>query len=454
MDVVVIETPPLGDRSYLVHDGTVALVVDPQRDTDRLEAAVREAGVRVTHVAETHIHNDYLSGGLQLARAHRAQYLVNAADEVAFERTPVRDGDVVAVGRLRVRVLATPGHTHTHLSYIVEDGAEQAVFSGGSLLYGSVGRTDLVRPEDTGGLTRDQYASVRRLAAAASPEAALYPTHGFGSFCSSGPAARAASSTLAEQLAGNHALTDRDEDHFVRELIANLSAYPSYYAHMAPVNRHGAGPADLAVPESLDPEELQRRLRAGEWVVDVRNRVAYASSHLRGSVSFEYGRGSSFTAYLGWVLPWNRPLTLLGSRTEVEHAIRDLSRIGFESPDASVGAGPGDWAPEAATADYPRVDWEAVPRRPGPGEVLLDVRRTDEYARSHLDGALNIPVHQLLSRLGELPPGRLWVHCATGYRAGVAASLLQRAGRDVVLIDANYRDIEAAGKPVQFRQNG
>jgi hydroxyacylglutathione hydrolase len=189
-------------------------------------------------------------------------------------------------------------------------------------------------------------------------------------------------------------------------------------------------------------------------VVDVRNRVAYASSHLRGSVSFEYGKGASFTAYLGWVLPWNRPLTLLGSRAEVEHAIRDLSRIRFESPDASVGAGPGEWAPGAATADYPRVGWDGVPRRPGPDEVLLDVRRTDEYARSHLDGALNIPVHQLLSRLEELPPGRLWVHCASGYRASVAASLLQRAGRDVVLIDASYQDIEAAGKPVQFRQNG
>ncbi|MCG2620930.1 MBL fold metallo-hydrolase [Arthrobacter sp. I2-34] len=454
MDVVVIETPPLGDRSYLVHDGTVALVVDPQRDTDRLEAAVREAGVRLTHIAETHIHNDYLSGGLQLAQAHRAQYLVNAADEVAFDRTPVQDGDVIAVGRLRVRVLATPGHTHTHLSYIVQDGGEQAVFSGGSLLYGSVGRTDLVRPQDTEALARQQYASARRLAAEASPEAALYPTHGFGSFCSSGPATRSASSTVAEQLAGNHVLTDPDQDHFVRELIANLGAYPSYYAHMAPVNRHGAGPADLAVPESLDPAELQRRLRAGEWVVDVRNRVAYASSHLRGSVSFEYGKGTRFTAYVGWVLPWNRPLTLLGSHAEVERAIRDLARIGFESPDASLGAGPGDWAPEAATADYPRVGWDAVPRRPGPAEVLLDVRRTDEYARSHLDGALNIPVHELLPRLDELPPGRLWVHCASGYRASVAASLLQRAGRDVVLIDADYRDIEAAGRPVQFRQNG
>ncbi|NKX52986.1 MBL fold metallo-hydrolase [Arthrobacter mobilis] len=447
MDVVVIETPPLGDRSYLVHDGSVALVVDPQRDTDRLEAAVREAGVRITHVAETHIHNDYLSGGLQLARAHGAAYLVNAADEVAFERTPVHDGDVIAVGRLRVRVVATPGHTHTHLAYIVDDGGEQAVFSGGSLLYGSVGRTDLVSPEDTEGLARNQYASARRLAAEAGPEAALYPTHGFGSFCSVGPAARTAASTIGEQQHGNHALTDPDVEHFVAELMANLSAYPSYYAHMAPVNRRGAGPAVLAVPGPLEPAELQRRLLAGEWVVDLRNRVAYAGSHLRGSVSFEYGSGSSFTSYVGWVLPWNRQLTLLGSREDVEKAIRDLSRIGFESPEAGIGAGPGEWAPGAPTADYPRVGWDGVPRTFGSGEVLLDVRRTDEYSRSHLDGAVNIPVHELLSRMQELPAGRLWVHCASGYRAGVAASLLQRAGRDVVLIDANYKDAGDRRKP-------
>ena len=159
-------------------------------------------------------------------------YLVNAADQVTFERQPITDGQSVQVGALTVRAVATPGHTHTHLSFIVDDGGQQAVFSGGSLLYGSVGRTDLVRTEDTPGLTHDQYASVRRLAGEAAPGAALFPTHGFGSFCSSGPASRADSSTIGEQLASNHALTDPDEDHFVQELMANLTAYPSYYAHM------------------------------------------------------------------------------------------------------------------------------------------------------------------------------------------------------------------------------
>ena len=144
MDVIVIETTQLGDRSYLVHDGSVALVIDPQRDTDRVDAAARDAGVTITHVAETHIHNDYLTGRLELARAHGARYLVNAADPVTFERQPITDGQSVRVGALTVRAVATPGHTHTHLSFIVDDGGQQAVFSGGSLLFGSVGRTDLV----------------------------------------------------------------------------------------------------------------------------------------------------------------------------------------------------------------------------------------------------------------------------------------------------------------------
>ncbi|WP_334172045.1 MBL fold metallo-hydrolase, partial [Sinomonas sp.] len=219
MDVIVIDTPQLGDRSYLVHDGRVGLVIDAQRDIDRVEAAARDAGVEVTHVAETHLHNDYLTGGLAYARKHGAAYLVNAADEVAFERTPIADGETVMVGELTVRAVATPGHTHHHLSYVVEHDGEQAVFSGGSVLYGSVGRTDLVAPGHTVGLTHDQYASARRLAKEAAADAALYPTHGFGSFCSSGPATGAGASTLGEQFTANHVYTDPDEEHFVSDLI-------------------------------------------------------------------------------------------------------------------------------------------------------------------------------------------------------------------------------------------
>ena len=448
MDVIVIDTPQLGDRSYLVHDGTVALVIDPQRDTDRVEDAVREAGVKITHVAETHLHNDYITGGFELARAHGARYLVNAADPVKFEREPVTDGQIIQVGTLSVSVVATPGHTHTHMSYIVSDGSTEAVFSGGSLLYGSVGRTDLVAATDTVGLTHDQYASVRRLVREAEHDASLFPTHGFGSFCSSGPATGAGSSTIGEQVTANHALTDPDEEHFVRDLIANLTAYPSYYAHMAPANAQGPGPANLSVPESLDAGELTRRLADGEWVIDLRNRVAFASNHLQGAVSFEYGDGSSFTTFLGWVLPWNDKLTLVGAHADVEDAIRDLSRIGIDSPDAAIGTEPHALAPGAPVAAYPRVGWDAFLQERIANETVLDVRRIDEFATSHLTGAVNVPLHELISRMDEIPQGKLWVHCASGYRAGIAASLLQRAGRDVVHIDAAFDDATTAGAPM------
>lgn len=448
MDVIVIETPQLGDRSYLVHDGTVALVIDPQRDIDRVEAAARDAGVTITHVAETHLHNDYVTGGFALARVHGATYLVNAADPVTFEREPVTDGQVLRVGDLTVTVIATPGHTHTHVSYIVRDGTTEAVFSGGSLLFGSVGRTDLVAASDTVGLTHDQYASVRKLAQEAKHGAALFPTHGFGSFCSSGPATGAGSSTIGAQLTANHALTDPDEEHFVRDLIANLTAFPSYYAHMAPANSTGPTSANVQVPESLEAAELTRRLADGEWVVDLRNRLAFSRDHLKGAVSFEYGSGSNFTTYLGWVLPWNEPLTLVGGRSDVEDAIRDLSRIGIDSPDAAIGTEPHALAPDAAVASYARVGWEGMLRNRPEGEPILDVRRIDEVATSRLAGSVNVPLHELLSRMDEVPAGRIWVHCGSGYRAGVAASLLQRAKRDVVHIDAAFDDAAPSGVPM------
>ena len=187
VEILTIQTPSLGDRSYLVTDGAVAFVVDPQRDIDRVLALTDSRGIAVTHVFETHIHNDYVTGGLALARATGAAYHVNAADAVGFDRVAIADGDVLSVGTsMQVRVIATPGHTFTHLSYALEDAATGevvAVFSGGSLLHGSAGRPDLLGAEHAPALAAAQRRSLRRLAAQLPDQAAVYPTHGFGSFC-------------------------------------------------------------------------------------------------------------------------------------------------------------------------------------------------------------------------------------------------------------------------------
>lgn len=450
MDVRVISTTELGDRSYLVHDGSTAVVIDAQRDIDRMLAAAAELGVRIALVVETHIHNDYVTGGLALARRTGADYGVAAADDVAFERTPLDDGTELTAGSLQVTALATPGHTPHHLAYRIIDTAAPdqppAVFTGGSLLYGSVGRTDLVDAARTAEFTRAQYRSARRLAELLPDETLVYPTHGFGSFCSAGAATGGELSTVGEERACNDALVTDDEQQFVDTLIANLTAYPAYYAHMGARNLAGPAEPDLSVPEPVDPDELERRLRAGEWVVDLRSRIAYATDHVAGTVSIELG--GQFSTYVGWLAPWGGPLTLLGTdREQLAEARRQLARIGVDELAGAAAGSLDEIAPDTERQSYERVDFAECARRidTADGDVVLDVRRDDEFARGHVEGAAHVPLAQLLSRLDEVPTGRLWVHCASGFRASIAASLLQRAGRDVVHIDDDIANAAGAG---------
>lgn len=451
--VIPVETPSLGDRTYLAHDGQVAIVVDPQRDIDRILDLLTSEGVRLTHVLETHIHNDYVTGGLALAEATGAAYLVNGADDVSFDRTPVSDGDVITVSdRMQVQALATPGHTFTHLSYALsatsEDGTSVrpvGVFSGGSLLYGSTGRPDLLGPDHTHDLAHHQHASAHRLADLLPDEASVFPTHGFGSFCSS-TQSDATSSTIGDERRANPVLR-QDVDTWVTELLDGLGAWPAYYAHMAPLNAAGPDAADLALPSLAEADELRRRIEAGEWVVDLRNRTAYAAGHAPGTLNF--GLDGPFATQLGWSIPWGTPLTLLGeSADDVAEAVRELSRIGIDHPAAHATGGPERWT-DGELASFPVGTFaELAQVRHHRPVTVIDVRRSEEYAAGHVADALNIALHEILDRLDEVPDAELWVHCAGGYRASVAASLLARAGRRVVAIDDSFDQVEPAGLPL------
>ena len=451
IEIISLDTPSLGDRSYLATDGVVAIVVDPQRDHDRVLAITEPRGLRITHVFETHIHNDYVTGGYQLAASVGAAYVVNADDPVTFERVGAHDGDVFETGAMRGRGLHTPGHTSTHLSYALEaDGQPVAVFTGGSLLYGSTGRPDLLGAAHADALARHQHRSAHRIAAELPAEAAVYPTHGFGSFCSA-TQAEGNASTVGRELAGNPVLT-LDEDAYVRVLLAGLDAYPAYYRHMAPANSAGPAEVDLPPPALADPVQLRERIRAGEWVVDLRTRTAFAAGHLHGAVNI--GADGSFVTYLGWLLPWGAPVTLLGETPEqVAEAQRDLVRIGIDRPAAAATGTPADWTggdlpARLRTATF--VDLR-VAMRDDPAPVVLDVRRHDERTGSHLLGSLHIPLHELPGRVAEVPVDReVWVHCAAGYRASIAASLLARAGITVVLVDDAYDRAAHAGLPIQL----
>ncbi|GAT07963.1 MBL fold metallo-hydrolase [Mycolicibacterium novocastrense] len=434
MQISIIDTSSLGDRSYLIdHDG-VAVVVDPQRDIDRVLASAAERGATITHVVETHIHNDYVTGGLELSRVVGAEYVVPAGDDVDYERRPVRDGDVINAGSMRLEVVHTPGHTHHHVSYILRTGDRTAVFTGGSMLHGTTGRTDLVGPDDTVALAHAQFHSVRRLAGELPDDTQVYPTHGFGSFCSASPAS-GDSSTIGEQRRTNPALTS-DEETYVENLLAGLTAYPAYYAHMGVINTAGPAPVDLSMPAAVDPQELRRRIDAGEWVVDLRSRTAFAAGHLAGTLGFELS--DSFVTYLGWLYQWGAPLTLIGDdENQIADARRELVRIGIDEVRGAATGAMDDLSAGPALRSYRVSDFSEL-RTIASEVTILDVRQANEYADSHVPGAVNIPLHELLARFDEVPAGEIWVHCGSGYRASIAASILDSRNRAVVLIDDSF----------------
>jgi hydroxyacylglutathione hydrolase len=433
--IVTIETPSLGDRSYIAHDGSKAVVVDPQRDIDRVLDVLHDKGLDVTHVVETHVHNDYVTGGHALATMLDAAYCLNADDEVRFDRVGLADGDVLESGLMRVRALLTPGHTPTHLSYVLLDaeGNEVGVFTGGSMLFGTVGRPDLIGPHMTMELAKAQYHSVRRIAAEVADSATVHPTHGFGSHCSATQATKQ-SSTVGAEKGDNPALV-KSEEEFLEELIGGLTPYPTYYRHMAPANVLGPAAFDATPPQAFDVEKVAALLRDGAWVIDLRNRRDFNASFLAGAINAELR--NDLPNYLGWMVPFEEHLVLVGDDAKVlDEAQRMLARIGYDRLQGRMVAEAGAFAGHDLERTTRIMNFDGLDLV-GPDErTILDVRDTWEYESGHHRDAVHIPFHELPERIGEVPRGRpVWIYCATGARATIAASFLVRQGIEAVLID-------------------
>ena len=263
------------------------------------------------------------------------------------------------------------------------------MFTGGSLLYGTTGRPDLLGPQHTHDLVHAQYASAQRLATELPDDAEVFPTHGFGSFCSA-TQSEATTSTIGQERRTNTVLTETEE-RYVRELLDALDAYPAYYVHMAPANLAGPSAPDLTLPSLAEPEELRSRIEAGEWVVDLRHRTAFAAGHVPGS--FNFGIDGAFATYVGWLIDWGTPITLLGeTEDEVQQAQRELVRIGIDRPAAAATGTPQDWTTkqlgDLRASDFRRPGPGAAPpqcghpRRPAGGRVR---RRSDRGRREHPD---------------------------------------------------------------------
>ncbi|MEA1902522.1 MAG: MBL fold metallo-hydrolase [Actinomycetota bacterium] len=435
MDIRVVQTSGLGDSTYVLSYEGQAVVVDPQRDIDRFEAVLNESGSDLRFVLETHLHNDYVSGGRYLAKAAGGEVVLPAGAAPAFRHRPAYHSEDLDAGSFVVRPIHTPGHTPEHTSYlIVVDGIPVAVFSGGSLLVGSAGRSDLLGMERADTLARLQYRSVSRLAAL--PDAVgLYPTHGAGSFCTASGTGEI-TSTIGTERVSNPVLSHDDEDSFVTQALSGLVPYPAYYRYMGPTNVTGALPMPALKPPMISATDLE----AGVDVIDMRPKVDVAAGHLPGSLAIE--ERNDFGVWVGWVVAHNAPLYLVANPgQDTTEAVRQLARIGFDDV-RGVVTDLSDVAEELVTYRLASVD--EFKGAVSDGAQILDVRAPNEWDLGIIDDSTRVYVPDVVaSTPGVLDPTRpVWVACETGYRASIVATTLEQRGFEpVVLAEYGVTDV-------------
>lgn len=447
IDLVPLVDEGLGNSAYLVDlgDGR-ALVVDVSRDLRAVHAAAARRGLTVAFAADTHLHADFLSGAHQLAATAGTRVLASAAGHREFTHTGLRDGDEVDLGGLRLRALTTPGHTHEHLSFLLLDGdTEVGVFTGGSLIVGSAARTDLLGPDRTEALAREQYASLQRLSALPG-DVAVWPTHGAGSFCSAPPGADR-TSTIGRERATNPLLGAPDEDTFVAQLLGSLGSYPPYFLRLGELNRLGPTllDRDPTLP-ALGVDTVRRQLADGAALVDVRPLARFAAAHIPGALSIPLR--PVFASWLGWLAPADRPLIIVRDQDQDRaEIVWQAAKIGYDNLLGELAGGQDAWT--AAEQDVATTELTGPDRITG--RRILDIRQRPEYLAGHLPGAVHIELGDIADRAGDLPREPTVVMCGHGERAMGAASLLERAGyRNLTVLDGGPDDwAEATGRRLE-----
>jgi hydroxyacylglutathione hydrolase len=465
--------PKLAQASYLVGCGSTgeSIVFDANRDTEQFTGMAAAEGVRITHVTETHIHADFVSGSRELAARTGAQLFLSAEGGKDWQygfateskATLLRHGSLIKVGNVRIEVLHTPGHTPEHLAFLVTDTAAATapigVVTGDFVFVGDVGRPDLLEKAAKVQGTMDQAARTlfQSLQTFKSQPDYLqiWPGHGAGSACGKGLSAIPHSTVGYERLF-NWAFAITDEDEFVRQVLAGQPDPPKYFAEMKRINRDGPRVLGRFTTAPLvEPTRLGDLLARESIVIDTRSAAEYASGHVPGTLNIPLNK--SFNTWAGWLIPYDRDIYLIvndrESQDKVHEAVKDLAMIGL---DRVVGylslAAVQAWAErDGGLASIGQMQvGELVHLIDDDKVTVIDVRAQSEYEAGHLPGARNIPLGHLAEHVEELPKDRpLVMHCQTGGRSSIAASLLRGRGfKNVVNLAGGYQAWEKQGYKV------
>ena len=443
----------LAHISYLLGGANTCAIIDPRRDVDIYIDAARDMGMKITHILETHLHADFVSGHLELAEKTGAVIYAPKSAGCSFMHIGVKEGDAFEIENMRIKVLETPGHTPEHISYVVVDKARGkepvCVFCGDTLFVGDVGRPDLF-PGRAKELANKLYDSLHGKLLKLPDFCEVYPAHGAGSLCGRAMGAKR-SSTIGYEKRYNAALQIKNQADFVKSLTTDMPAAPDHFTRCSAIN--GKGPhLTNRLPKMADVNAKTFARMAGKKnaiVLDIRPYEAFGGQHVPGAFHIDFG--GNFVTFAGWILPPGKDLLLVaGSFEQAQQASVWLKRVGLDRATAFLDGGMFAWA--AGGLPIERVEQLSADRlhsiaTQGGGIVLVDVRAPREYEQVRIDGAINIPVADLRTRFRELDKGKeVALMCSTGHRSSLGASLLQQRGfQKVYNVAGGMTGFSAAG---------
>ena len=421
----------LSNMSYVLGGKSSCAVIDPSRDVEVYLDEAERMGFQITHILETHLHADFISGHLDLARLTGAKIVGPRSAKLEYEHLPVGEGDEFEIDHLRIKVLETPGHTPEHLTYVVTDssrGADPvAAFTGDTLFVGDVGRPDLF-PGMADELAGKLFDSIKKIMAL--PDfVEVYPAHGAGSLCGKAMSGKR-NSTVGYERRYNKSIQPKTLEDFKSRLLSDMPQAPDHFSRCSAIN--GRGPTlleDLPAVDALEPEELRRLVEKGAVVLDVRDSASFGGQHVAGAINIDI-RGN-FATFAGWLLPPDREILLVASNDrDVEKAIKGLLSVGLDRITGWLDGGMFSWnmaglpfktLPQASVIELKKLyESEDV--------TLVDVRSAEEFNRRHVEGAINIPVPDNRTEYGKLKGKKVYVMCSSGHRSSAASSILQQKG--------------------------
>ncbi|HYK34869.1 MBL fold metallo-hydrolase [Alloacidobacterium sp.] len=446
----------LAHASYMVGSGGVAAVIDPQRDVDIYLDAAGEAGLRIEHIIETHLHADFVSGHHELAARTGARIYLGEGSGATFPHTTVKEGGSIQFGKARFDFMQTPGHTIESVCAVLTDVAEpghpRAIFTGDTLFVGDVGRPDLSGDHTPQELAAMLYKSLHEKLLKLPDETEIFPAHGAGSLCGRQMSSER-SSTIGKERRTNYALQAKSADEFVSLLTESLPPRPEYFGRDVELNRRGADALDHLPPlKPLQAAEVVQMQAEGAVVLDTRPAMDFAVAHVPGSVHIALS--GQYASWAARILGLDKRIILVGEDAEhLRESQLRLARVGIDKADAYLEDGISGWVKSGYELDYiPQISAaELAEMREQEPVTVLDVREATEVEDGAIENSIRIPLGQLSARTGELDREKLMVvHCKGGYRSSIATSILRHAGfRDIANLTGGYDAWLAQKKEVE-----